>query len=78
MADMNAKNMAYEIVGLRAEVERLSAGIHAVQRLINESDGIVGLHLNGDVAPWSELSTGGRYEEWLYEFDKAAQAGEVK
>lgn len=33
-----------------------------VQGLIEESEGVVGLHLNGDVAPWHELEAGGRYE----------------
>lgn len=36
-----------------------------IESLIMDSDGVVGLHLNGDVAPWEELLTGGRYEEWL-------------
>lgn len=33
--------------------------------LIDDSEGVVGLHLNGDVAPWEELMEGGRFEEWL-------------
>lgn len=33
--------------------------------LIADSEGVVGLHLNGDVAPWSELLPGGRFEAWL-------------
>jgi hypothetical protein len=38
---------------------------------------VYGLHLNGDGAPWDSLRTGGFFEEWLLDFDKAAQeAGE--
>lgn len=49
----------------------LSRGITAVASLIDESEGVAGLHLNGDLAPWSELRTGGRFEEWLVDFDAA-------
>lgn len=56
-----------------AERERDAAirGLNAVEALINESYGVAGLHLNGDVAPWSDLRTGGRYEPWLLAFDAA-------
>jgi hypothetical protein len=37
----------------------------AIEDLISESDGVGGLHLNGDFAPWGELTEGGRFEEWL-------------
>ena len=47
----------------------LEAGLTAVSTLMNESDGVAGLHRNGDVAPWSELRTGGRFESWLLDFD---------
>ena len=33
-----------------------------IQGLIEESDGVNGLHLNGDVATWGELEAGGRFE----------------
>lgn len=33
--------------------------------LIAESEGVYGLHRNGDPSPWSELLEGGRFEEWL-------------
>ncbi|OQS42297.1 hypothetical protein [Chromobacterium haemolyticum] len=33
-----------------------------IQGLMEESDGVSGLHRNGDIAPWSELEAGGRYE----------------
>lgn len=52
----------------RAEAQRdqlLSALIGLVddiQGLMEESDGVAGLHRNGDLAPWSELEAGGEYE----------------
>jgi len=33
-----------------------------IQGLMAESEGIAGLHLNGDIAPWSEIEAGGRFE----------------
>ena len=56
------------------EIARLKAGVTAVQSLINESQGVAGLHLNGDLAPWDELLAGGRFEEWLRDFSEAARA----
>lgn len=40
----------------------LSDLLDEVQDLIGESYGVAGLHLNGDVAPWSEIEEGGRFE----------------
>lgn len=37
-------------------------------------NGVAGLHQNGDVASWSELRTGGRFEAWLLAFDTAREA----
>ena len=33
-----------------------------IRGLMDESDGVAGLHLNGDLAPWSELDSGGMFE----------------
>lgn len=54
-----------------AEIERLRKGLAAVDALIRESGGVAGLHLNGDIATWDELRTGGRFEGWLVDFDAA-------
>jgi hypothetical protein len=54
----------------------LKKGLAAVSRLIAESYGVTGLHLNGDDAPWDELRTGGHYEEWLKDFDSAIERKE--
>ena len=50
---------------LEARVRELEAAVDAVRNLINNSEGVAGLHLNGDVAPWDELMEGGEYEAWL-------------
>ena len=51
----------------------LIKGLKAVEDLMNESAGVDGLHLNGDLAPWEELRTGGRFEDWLKDFDDALE-----
>ena len=56
-------------------VAELEAGIDAVESLINESAGVSGLYLNGDLAPWDELLAGGRFEEWLVDYSKALSNG---
>jgi len=56
---------------LEERKRKLAAGIKAVAALIDNSAGVDGLHLNGDLATWGELRTGGRFEEWLREFDEA-------
>lgn len=48
--------------------------VKAVDALIGESQGVYGLHLNGDPAPWSELTQGGRFEEWLAPLETARAA----
>lgn len=63
------------IAALEAENDRLQKGLRAVLDLMIESDGVVGLHLNGDVAPWDELRQGGSCEAWLWDFDDALAGG---
>lgn len=53
------------------DFDKLIKGLKAVRDLIAESHGVDGLHLNGDVASWAELRTGGYFEEWLMAFDEA-------
>jgi hypothetical protein len=56
----------------------LEAALHsaliAIDTLINESKGVDGLHLNGDMAPWGDLIAGGKYEEWLLPLEEARAA----
>ena len=54
--------------------EALSRVLVGMDHLMAESDGVAGLHLNGTVATWRELSTGGRFEEWLEPLDQARAA----
>ena len=56
---------------IRAALERLLSDI---QDLSDSSQGIVGLHRNGDPAPWNELLEGGRYSSWLGDAITAARA----
>ncbi len=44
---------------LRTALKGLVDDIHG---LMSESHGVTGLHLNGDIAPWSELEAGGQFE----------------
>lgn len=70
-ADWN-KHLYKEIERLQQQVKErgermvlMLKAINAFKDLISESEGVYGLHLNGDPAPWNELQAGGRYEEWL-------------
>lgn len=72
--------LAQEVAELRERLKVSHEGLKAVQGLIDETNGVTGLHLNGDDAPWEELLEGGRYEEWLLPFSvaikKASKEGE--
>lgn len=50
---------------LRKRVEELEAFAILVSELIDSSDGVYGLHLNGEGAPWSDLLEGGEFGDWL-------------
>lgn len=68
------KQELIDIVKTISEENRhLKAGINAVNELIENSVGVAGLHMNGDIASWGSLRTGGRFEEWLADFDAAAE-----
>ena len=60
-------------IRLRNTVSKLQAAQETVSDLIDQSDGVYGLHKNGDPAPWDELLAGGRYEDWLLDFSKAQE-----
>jgi hypothetical protein len=55
-------------------ISACNAGLTAVELLIEQSAGVDGLHLNGDMAPWDELRRDGRYCEWLNDYDAARDA----
>ena len=54
-------------------IRYLENAIIGVAALIAESNGVNGLHLNGNVATWGELRTGGKREQWLFDFDLALE-----
>ena len=51
--------------------EKQLLGLKAVRELIDYSDGVIGLHQNGNIATWGELETGGRFDGWLDAFTQA-------
>lgn len=59
---------------LAPEIEKARKGLIAVKDLIDNSYGVVGLHLNGDPAPWESLLEGGQFEDWLKDFSEAISA----
>ena len=74
-ADLYDYQTAVEVCGgLERELAVARKGLEAVESLMNESHGVGGLHMNGDFAPWNELRTGGRFENWLVAFDDALNA----
>ena len=46
----------------------------AIDDLISHSEGVAGLHLNGDLAPWESLIEGGQFEPWLLALSDARDA----
>jgi len=55
----------------KKDIQIIKGGIEAVRALIDESVGVAGLHLNGDLATWGELEEGGWMEAWLLPFNMA-------
>jgi hypothetical protein len=64
---------AAELAQIKEALRIARCGLVAVTTLIYNSHGVSGLHLNGDVAPWSELQKGGRLDGWLSDFDRAVE-----
>lgn len=68
-----------EVVGETFQVtapvlyERLNELVTDLNNLISDSAGVAGLHLNGDLAPWDELTEGGRFGGWLGSLAKAEE-----
>lgn len=46
-------------------LEALTRLVHDINDLMSNSEGVAGLHLNGDLAPWSDLDEGGHFSPWL-------------
>lgn len=51
--------------------ELLNLLLDDLDALIDNSEGVTGLHLNGDVASWESLREGGTFETWLMRMDEA-------
>lgn len=72
-AEREAATARARIAQLEAEraelVEKARAALQDFDAIISESGGVYGLHLNGDPAPWGDLTSGGRYEEWTQGFE---------
>jgi len=68
-AEREASLSRQEAAGLRERNAALQAGLSelskAVHDLIDHSEGVAGLHLNGELAPWHSLTEGGQFEAWL-------------
>ncbi len=56
----------------------LSKLVLALQDLIQSTVGVSGLHLNGEVADWGSLLTGGQFEYWLLDFDEALEIAKIR
>lgn len=55
--------LARELKQQRDELLSVLEGLTGdIQGLIDESTGVAGLHLNGDIATWGELEAGGAFE----------------
>jgi hypothetical protein len=50
---------------LTKERDELIKVLERVDCLMDDSFGVAGLHLNGEIAPWDSLLEGGCYEGWL-------------
>lgn len=62
-----------ELAKLKRRTEVYETGLRDVLDLIGQSHGVDGLHKNGDIATWSELRAGGKFESWLSAFDAAVE-----
>lgn len=71
VGDIDTFNTRSSDATIKELVEALDKACRSINDLIESSEGVAGLHLNGDVASWGSLRVGGRFESWLIEFDEA-------
>lgn len=68
-----------ELIRQREDLLVVMRGVVSdIQGLIAESEGVIGLHLNGDIAPWSELEAGGRFDRLTSIPDAIAAIAEME
>lgn len=66
------EEMAKAKTQLIEQFEKLAKGLREVEALMGESEGVSGYHKNGNVAPWEEIRSSGRFN-CLSEFDEALE-----
>ena len=54
-----------QIKALQKRVKAADKLADDIESIVSYSEGVAGLHLNGDIAPWDSLLVGGDFEEWL-------------
>ena len=62
MLDRMVDERDEQLAAALAACEVKQAALQEIIDLMSESYGLTGFHLNGDVAPWSEVEEGGRFE----------------
>lgn len=70
---VHACRAAKLIESLREQNRILKEGIGSVRDLMEASNAVSGLHLNGDLANWESLEAGGHFESWLLAFNEAEE-----
>lgn len=68
--DRRRRNVIRALERMRRSEELLSDLFTALANVMSESEGVAGLHLNGDVAEWDSLTRGGKFEDWLKAYDE--------
>lgn len=58
----------------KAAVDEGAKLLDDLRDLMQQSTGVAGLHLNGDLAEWDTLTAGGRCEEWLLAIEVFSEA----
>jgi hypothetical protein len=55
-------------------VEAASIALHDIDDLIANSEGVAGLHMNGDVAEWESILAGGAFGAWMQSLEQLRAA----
>lgn len=67
--------MSIEQSSTRASYDEVVNALRALRKdiddLVNQSQGVAGLHMNGDVAEWDSLLPGGTFGAWLASVEDA-------
>ena len=59
---VNSTKMDANITTLTEAAARV---LHDIDDIVANSEGVAGLHMNGEVAEWHSLMSGGSFEAWL-------------